>query len=100
MTKKNLFELSSSLIIHERNKGNHYCEGISLTIIINYYYYYQCFGKLCQTLERVFHQISKHFRVGYKKPAAPRFFNPLLSVWISDKTLFFVVATLLLNQQP
>ena len=35
-----------------------------------------------------------------KKPAAPGFFNPLLSVWISDKTLFFVVATLLLNQQP
>ena len=25
---------------------------------------YQCFEKLYQTLERVFHQISKHFEVG------------------------------------
>ena len=51
---------------------------------------YQCFEKLYQTRGRVFHQISKHFEVGQKKSAAPRFFNPFLSVWISDKTLFLV----------
>ena len=51
---------------------------------------YECFEKLYQTLERVFHQISKHFEVGKKNSAAPRFFNPLLGVWISDETLFLV----------
>ena len=51
---------------------------------------YECFEKLYQILERVFHQISKHFEVGKKNSAAPRFFNPLLSVWISDETLFLV----------
>ena len=56
---------------------------------------YQCFEKLYQTLERVFHQISKHFEVGSKNSAAPRFFNPLLSVWISDETLFLVFDILL-----
>ena len=56
---------------------------------------YQCFEKLYQTLERVFHQISKHLEVRQKKnSAAPRFFNPLLSVWISDETLFLVFDTL------
>ena len=34
-------------------------------------------------LERVFHQVSKHLEVGQKNLAAPRFFNPLLRVWIS-----------------
>ena len=51
---------------------------------------YQCFEKLYQTLERVFHQISKFFVVGLNNSAAPRFFNSLLSVWISDETLFLV----------
>ena len=58
---------------------------------------YECFEKLYQTLERVFHQISKHFEVGKKNSAAPRFFNPLLSVWISDETLFLVFDILLKN---
>ena len=40
------------------------------------------FCKLCQTLETVFHQITKHFKVGLKNLAVPHFFNPLLSVWI------------------
>ena len=57
---------------------------------------YQCFEKLYETLGRVFHQISKHFEVGKKKnSASPRFFNPLLSAWISDKTLFLVFDILL-----
>ena len=30
----------------------------------NDFFYYECFEKLYQTLERVFHQISKHFKVG------------------------------------
>ena len=39
-------------------------------------------------------------RFGYvklvkKNSAAPRFFNPLLSVWISDETLFLVFDILL-----
>ena len=56
---------------------------------------YECFEKLYQTLKRVFHQISKHFEVGKKNSGAPRFFNPLLSVWISDETLFLVFDILL-----
>ena len=43
-----------------------------------------------KTILRVFHQISKCFKVGWKNSAAPRFSNPLLYVWISDKTLFLV----------
>ena len=58
---------------------------------------YQCFEKLYQTLQIVFHQISKHFEAGSKNSAAPRFFNPLLSVWISDETLFLVFDILLQN---
>ena len=49
----------------------------------------------------MFHQISKHFEVGEKKKknsAAPRFFNPLLIVWISDKTLLLVFDILRRNQ--
>ena len=36
----------------------------------------QCFEKLYQTLESVFHQISKHFEVGLKKPGWASFFQP------------------------
>ena len=43
------------------------------------------------TTQKVFHQISK---VGSKNLAMPRFFNALLSVWISDETLFRVFDTL------
>ena len=38
-----------------------------------------------QTLETALHQIPN--KVGRKNSAAPRFFNPLLRVWISDDTL-------------
>ena len=37
--------------------------------------------KLYQTLKRAFHQISTHFKVGWKNWSVPHFFNPLLSVW-------------------
>ena len=43
-----------------------------------------------QTLERVFHRISKQWEMGWKKEAWPSFFNQLRSVWISDETLFGV----------
>ena len=46
----------------------------------------------------VFHQISKHCEVGKKNSAAPGFFNPLLSVWISDETLFLVLNILLITE--
>ena len=42
-------------------------------------------------LARVFHQISRHLQVGFKKnQASPRFFNPLLIVLVPDKTLLFM----------
>ena len=76
------------------NKGNHYQEGggpnyrkIQWTFALIFYKNYQCFEKLYQTLEIVFHQISKHFGVK-KNSAAPLFFNPLLSVSIPAETLF------------
>ena len=40
-------------------------------------------GKVCQTLETVFHHISKHLEYS----AAHRTFNSLLGVWKSDETL-------------
>ena len=43
----------------------------------------------------MFQQIFKHLEVVLKNSAAPRFFNLLLSVWISDKTLFLVFDILL-----
>ena len=43
-----------------------------------------------ETLEGVLQQISEHFEVSRKNSAAPPFFNPLLSVWISDETFFHV----------
>ena len=49
-----------------------------------------CFEKLYQTLERLFHQIIQTFRSS---------FNPLLSVWISDETLFLVFDILLQKLQ-
>ena len=50
---------------------------------LNFSKNYEWFEKPYQKLERVFHQVSKHLEVGQKNSAAPRFFNPLLGVWIS-----------------
>ena len=40
-----------------------------------------------QTLERVFHVISKPLEDGLKNLVAPHFFKPLLGVWKSDGRL-------------
>jgi len=53
------------------------------TFALNFSKNYKWFEKPYQKLERVFHQVCKHFEVSLKNPAAPRFFNPLLRVWIS-----------------
>ena len=102
---------SNSLIIHEEKtkeittvKEVRICDPnyhkIRRSFALIFSKIYQCFEKLYQTLERVFHQISKHFEVGLKNSAAPRFFNPLLSVWISDETLFLVFDILLIIPRP
>jgi len=92
---------SNSLIIHEEKtkeittvKEVWICDPnyhkIQWTFALIFSKNYQCFEKLYQTLERVFHLISGHFEVGWKNSAAPRFFGPLLSVWMSDEALFLV----------
>ena len=43
-----------------------------------------------QTRGRVFHQISKHWEVGWKNEMQPSSFIQLRRVWISDETLFRV----------
>ena len=43
--------------------------------------------KIYQTLEIVFHHISKHLEFHQKYSAARHIFNSLLSVWKSDETL-------------
>ena len=52
------------------------------TFALNFSKNYEWFEKPYQKLE-VFHQVSKHLEVGQKNSAAPRFFNPLLEVWMS-----------------
>ena len=39
--------------------------------------------KIYQTLETVFHRLSKHLEFGQKYSAGRRSFNSLLGVWIS-----------------
>ena len=46
--------------------------------------------KIYQTLERVFHHISKHLEVRQKYSAERRIFNSLLRVWKFDETLSLV----------
>ena len=46
--------------------------------------------KLYQTLETVFHHISKHLKLRQKYSAARRIFNSLLSVWKCNETLSLV----------
>ena len=49
-----------------------------------------------QTLKRMFHQVSKHFKVGLENLAVP-FSNPLLSVWISHFLVFDILLLWLLT---
>ena len=53
--------------------------------------------KIYQTLETVFHYISKHLEFRQKYSAARRIFNSLLSVWKCDETLSLVFDILLKN---
>ena len=46
--------------------------------------------KIYQTLERVFHYISKHLEVRQKYTAARRIFSSLFRVWKCDETLSLV----------
>ena len=62
------------------------------TLSLNFSKNYCSFEKLYPKLHSVFHPISRHLEVGFKN-----FFNPLLSVWISDETLR-VVLDILLSQ--
>ena len=88
------------------NKENHYRDSVWIcdtnyhkilpTLASNFSKNNWSFEKQYQTLESVFHQISRHFEVVKKKSsAAPRSFNLLLSVSISDETLFLVFDILL-----
>ena len=45
------------------------------TLALNFSKNYSSFEKPCQTLESVFHQISKHLEVVKKNSATPHFFN-------------------------
>ena len=62
------------------------------TLSLNLSKNYCSFEKLYPKLHSVFHPISRHLEIGFKN-----FFNPLLSVWISDETLR-VVLDILLSQ--
>ena len=48
------------------------------------------FQVIYQTRESVFHQIFKHWEVGWKNEAQPSFFKRVRGVWISDETRFRV----------
>ena len=52
--------------------------------------------KIHQTLDRVFHHISKHLEVRQKYSTARRIFNSLLGVWKCDEKRFLVFDILLL----
>ena len=51
--------------------------------------------KIYQTLESVYHHISKHLKVRQKYSAARRIFNSLLGVWKFDETRSLVFDILL-----
>ena len=63
------------------------------TLSLNFSKNYCSFEKLYPKLHSVFHPISRHLEVGLKKLGCASFFNPLLSVWMSDETLFVVLDT-------
>ena len=87
------------------NKGNHYREGG-----LDMWSWLSKFGELllwiCLKIINALRSYIKHSiecfiryrktsKLVGKNSAAPRFFNPLLSVWISDETLFLVFDILL-----
>ena len=61
------------------------------TLSLNYFSTNYCsFEKLYQKLHPLFHSIPRHLKVSLKKLSCTSFFNPLLSVWISNETLCVV----------
>ena len=56
--------------------------------------------KICQTLETVFHHISKILEFRQKYSTARRLFDSLLSVWKYDETLSLVIDIFLLHHAP
>ena len=67
------------------------------TLSLNFSKNYCSFEKLYPKLQSVFHPISRHLEVSLKKLGCASFFNPLLSVWISDETLRVFLDILLLT---
>ena len=61
------------------------------TLALNFSKNYCSFEKAYQTLESVFHEISKHWEVGWKNLAALRFLILLFSVWTSDESYHLFV---------
>ena len=68
------------------------------TLALNFSKNYWSFKKLYQTLEGVFHQISKKQKT--KNLAAAGIFDPLLSVWIPDETCFLTFDIITTNHFP
>ena len=67
------------------------------TLSLNFSKNYCSFEKLYPKLQSAFHPISRHLEVSLKKLGCASFFNPLLSVWISDETLRVFLDILLLT---
>ena len=67
------------------------------TLSLNFSKNYCSCEKLYPKLQSAFHPISRHLEVGLKKLGCASFFNPLLSVWISDETLCVFLDILLLT---
>ena len=83
-------EFSNSLIVQQVKK-KHKCE-LNKHIFLRFYFFVYSLvlvsiEKIYQTLETVFHHISKHIQYRQKHSAVSRIFNPLLSVWNCDETL-------------
>ena len=90
-TNKQLL-FSNSLIIHQvKSKEIITVTGLDLSTILFLRLFlsfcFNCGRRYTQTLETVFHPISKHLGFCQKYSAARRIFNCLLGVWKSDETL-------------
>ena len=66
------------LVFHARNE-NFYSLFLNFATLVLYVIYQQ---------GNVFHQISKHIEVDWKKEEQPNFFNQILTLSVSGETLF------------
>ena len=79
LTKTNLNGFSFKVWICDLNYHK-----IRRTLALNFSENYLCMERLYRTLERVFHQISKDWEVGWKNEAYSSFFHPtsqFLDIW-------------------